>query len=153
MSTSTPDFSDPASVVQAFIHQMYCWEMLAGSLAASTEARFRGADPSTLHPEEVKASEVVRQIPPFIVAVYLTPRERAGTPSGSYSTPPAYDPQHEKVTRVIPRTKSQVVVETERTSPYMGGVREYVVKKQGEAWLIDSVTVTLGDRRMKQVLV
>jgi hypothetical protein len=56
---------------------------------------------------------------------------------------------------VIPKTKSQVIVETDRTSNYFGGVREYeyVVKKQGDAWLIDSVSATLDAKKMKLILV
>ena len=46
-----PDFSDPASVVRAFIHQMHCWEALAGSLEAAAEARF-SEDDASMHPEE-----------------------------------------------------------------------------------------------------
>jgi hypothetical protein len=153
MPTTKPDFSDPASVVQAFIHQMYCWEMLAASLADSAEARFREDDPSTMHPEELQMREPVLQIPHAIVRIYLTPRKRADTPSGSYSIPPEYNPRLEKVKRVIPKSKSQVVVETYRKALYLGGVREYVVKKQGDKWLIDSVTVTLGTQKMRNVLV
>jgi hypothetical protein len=147
------DFSDPALVVEAFIHQMHCWEAIAGSLEASAEARYRTGDDSTMHPEEMRLREALRQIPPFIVDIFLTKRDRAHTPSGSYCTPPQYNSQHEKVTRVIPKTKSQVIVETERKALYMGGVREYVLKKQGDAWLIDSVSVAIGGKKMKATLV
>ena len=64
-----PDFSDPAAVVQAFIQQMHCWEALAGSLTASAQARYRPDDGSTLHPEEARLSDLIRQIPPFIAAI------------------------------------------------------------------------------------
>jgi hypothetical protein len=147
------DFSDPASVVRGFIHQMHCWEALAGSLSASAQARYRPDDDDTLHPEEVRLSDLLRQIPPFIVAIYLTPRERAYVPSGSYSVPPEYNPRTEAVTRVVPKTKSQVIVETDRKTDYMGGLREYVVKKQEGVWLIDSVSATLAGARRKLVLV
>jgi hypothetical protein len=106
-----------------------------------------------MHPEELEIREPVLQIPHAIVRIYLTQRKRAGTPSGSYSIPPEYNPRQEKVQRVIPKSKSQVVVQTYRKALYMGGVREYVVKKQGEQWLIDSVTVTLGTQKMRNVLV
>jgi len=153
MSTTKPDFSDPASVVKAFILQMHCWEAIAGSLKASARARYCSEDSSTMHPEEVRLSELVRQIPPFIVEIFLTKRDRAYTPSGSYSFPPSYDPGTETVTRVIPKTKSQVIVETDRKTNYMGGLREYVVKKQGDVWLIDSLSVTIGTKKMKIPLV
>ena len=97
--------------------------------------------------------EVLRQIPPLIVAIYLTKRDRAYVPSGSYSIPPQYDPATEAVTRVIPKTKSQVIVETDRKAAYMGGIREYVLKKDGEAWLIDSVSATVGTAKRKLTLV
>lgn len=132
---------------------MHYWETLAGSLAESAQARFRPDDDSTLHPEEMRQSELVQQLPRFIVAMYLTRRDRAYVPSGSYSTPPEYDPRREKVTRVIPKTTSQVIVETDRKSDYMGGLREYVVKKQDGIWLIDSVSATVGAKKMKLTLV
>jgi hypothetical protein len=154
MSMANPDFTDPASVVRAFIHLMHCWEALAGSLQASAQARYRpGGGDGSMHPEEARVSDLIRQIPPFIVAIYLTQRDRAYVPSGSYSVPPQYDPSLETVTRVVSKTKSQVIVETDRHSNYMGGVREYVVKKQGDAWLIDSVSATVGTRKMKLTLV
>ena len=114
MLTTKPDFSDPASVVKAFIHQMHCWEAIAGSLRTSAQARFRPDDGSTMHPEELRLSELVRQIPPFIVDIFLTKRDRAYTSGGSYSYPPSYDTSTETVTRVVPKTKSQVIVETDR---------------------------------------
>ena len=54
---------------------------------------------------------------------------------------------------MVPKTKSQVIVETDRKTNYMGGLREYVVKKQGDVWLIDSVSVTISDKKMKIPLV
>jgi hypothetical protein len=148
-----PDFSDPASVVRAFIHQMHCWEAIAGSLSTSARARYRTDGDSTMHPEEVRLTELLRQIPPFIVAIFLTRRDRVYTPSGSYAIPPQYDTAVEAVVRVVSKTKSQVIVETDRKSPYMGGLREYVVKKQGGVWLIDSASVTISDKKMKIPLV
>jgi len=153
MEMAKPDFSDPASVVRGFIHQMHCWEALAGALRNGAAARFNPTGDSTMHPEEVRVSELLRQIPPFIVAIYLTERDRAYVPSGSYSIPPQYDPGVETVTRVIPKTKSQVIVETDRKSNYFGGLREYVVKKKGDVWLIDSVSGTIGTKKMKLTLV
>src|ERR687884_578555 len=116
MVVAKPDFSDPASVVRGFIHQMHCWEALAGFLSDSAQARFRPDDGSTLHPVEERLNKLIRQIPPFIVEVFLTGRARAYVPSGSYSTPPEYNAAREKVTRVVPKTKSMVVVETDRKS-------------------------------------
>jgi len=153
MAVAKPDFSDPASVVRAFIHQMHCWEALAGFLSDSAQARFRPDDGDTLHPVEVRLGELIRQIPPFIVAVFLTGRDRAYVPSGSYSTPPEYDAGREKVMRVVPKTKSQVVVETDHKTDYMGGLREYVLKKQSGVWLIDSVSATLLGKKRKLTLV
>jgi hypothetical protein len=97
-------------------------------------------------------SDALKPIPPFIVAAFLTGRERAYVPSGSYSVPPEYDPATESVTQVVPKTKSQVVVHTDRTSGFGGGPREYVVKRQGEAWLIDSVSLVIGGKKMKMTL-
>jgi hypothetical protein len=153
MPAAKLDFSDPASVVRGFIHQMHCWEAFAGALSAAAEARFRPNDDSTLHPEEVRVNELLKQVPPLIVATFLTAKARAVAPSCSYSTPPEYDPRVEKVTRVTPKTKTQVIVETDRKADYMGGVREYVLKKEGEAWLIDAVRATLGGKRLKLTLV
>jgi hypothetical protein len=34
----------------------------------------------------------------------------------------------------------------------MGGTREYVLKKQGDVWLIDSVAATIGTKKMKLTL-
>ena len=153
MATMKPYFSDPASVVAAFIHQMHCWEALAGSLQASAQARHRPDESAFLHPEEVRVSDLIHQIPPLIVALYLTERKRAYVPSGSYSTPPEYDPATETVTRVVPKTSSTVIVETDRTSIYMGDVREYVLKKKGGIWLIDSVSAMLGAKKTKLTLV
>lgn len=147
-----PDFSDPSSVVQAFIHQMHCWEALAGFMHVSAQARYRPDDGSTMHPEELRLDQLTRQIPTFIVEIYLTKRKRVYTPSGSYSIPPEYNVEHERVTRVIPKTKSQVIVETDRKSDYYGGTREYVVKKQGGVWLIDSVSATLDAKKFKLIL-
>jgi hypothetical protein len=153
MLTTKPDFSDPASVVKGLILQMHCWEAIAGSLRVSAQARYRPDNSSTMHPEEVRLTELVRQIPPFIVGIFLTKRDRVYTPGGSYSFPPSYDPATETVTRVVPKTKSQVIVETDRKTNYMGGLREYVVKKQGGVWLIDSLSVTISDKKMKIPLV
>jgi hypothetical protein len=146
-----PDFSDPASVVRSFIHQMHCWEAVAAALQGSAEARFNAGD-GEMHSEEERAAEVVKQIPPLIAAIYLTERDREQALSCSYSEPPQFDPGTEKVTRVIPKTKSQVIVETNRTTDYMGGLREYVLKKQGDAWLIDSVSATIGTKKRKLTL-
>src|SRR5215468_11253541 len=123
----TPDFTDPASVVKAFIHQMHCWEALAGSLQENAQVRFNPTNDSTMHPEEVRVNELIRQIPPIISDTFLTWQRRAVGPSCSYSTPPEYDPKTEKVDRGVPKTKSQVVVETNRKVDYMGGLREYVL--------------------------
>ncbi len=147
-----PDFTDPASVVESFIHQVHCWEALAGALGASAQARFNPEGDSTMHPEESRVSELLRQVPPLIVTIYLTQRKRAYVPSGSYSVPPEYDPATEAVTRVIPKTKSQVIVETFRKADYFGGPREYVVKRQGGVWLIDSVSATVGGKKRKLTL-
>jgi hypothetical protein len=140
-------------VVEGFIHQMHCWEALAGSLSASAMARYRPQGGSSMHPEEARLSDALRPIPPFLVAIYLTDRKHAYVPSGSYSVPPEYDPAMEAVVRVVPKTKSQVIVETDRKSAYMGGLREYVVKKQGGGWLIDSVSATVGGTKRKLTLV
>jgi len=147
------DFSDPASVVRAFIHQTHCWEALAGSLGANAQARYRPQDGSTLHPEEVRLDNVVRQLPQFIASTFLTKQKRAVATAGSYSVPPEYDPKTEKVVRVVPKTKTQVVVETNRKTDYMGGLREYMLKQEDGVWLIDSVTVTLGTQKRKLTLV
>jgi hypothetical protein len=152
MAAAKPDFTDPASVVRAFIHQMYCWEALAGSLDASARARYRPDDGSTMHPEEVRLSDVVRQLPQFIANIFLTRQKRAAATAGSYSVPPEYDPKTEKVVRVVPKTKSQVLVETDRKADYMGGLRQYVLKQEDGAWLIDGVTVTLGTKKHKLTL-
>lgn len=153
MGASKPDFTDPTSVVEGFIHQMHCWEALAGALSACAQARFRPGGAAELHPEEMRVSEAIRQIPPCIAAIYLTERDPAFVPSGSYSVPPEYDPATETVVRVAPKTRTQVVVETDRKAPYMGGLREYVLKKQGEVWLIDSVSATIGTKKQKVALV
>src|SRR5262245_9516711 len=116
MLMAKPDFSDPAAVVRAFIHQMHCWEALAGALRMGGEARVNPGRSSTMHPEEVRVSELLRQIPPLIAEIYLTQRSRPYVPSGSYSIPPQYDPSIETVTRVVPKTKTQVIVETDRKS-------------------------------------
>jgi hypothetical protein len=153
MTPRKPDFSDPASVVRAFIHQMHCWEAFMGFLDESAEARYRPDGDCTMHRVEVRLHKLTRQIPPFIVEIYLTKRKRVYTPSGAYRIPPQYNTTHEKVRRVVPKTKSLVIVETDRTSGYFGGIREYVVKKQGGVWLIDSVSATLGTETMKLILV
>jgi hypothetical protein len=153
MSPSSPDFSDPASVVTALIRQMHDWEALAGSLSGGAQARFRPDDGSTLHPEETRLSKLLGQIPAFIVAVYLTKRPKGYEPSVSYSIPPEYDPRTEKVKRVVPKTKSQVIVETDRKADYMGGIREYVLKSQDGLWLIDNVSTTLLGKKRKVTLV
>ena len=147
MSTAKPDFSDPASVVAAFIHQMHYWEGLAGSLSTSAQARFRPDDGSSMHPDEMPVSDLIKKIPPLIAAIYLTPRD-SGI-STSYSIPPEYDPAVEKVVRVVSKSKTQVIVETDRKAPYMGGIREYLLKKQGDVWLIDSVTAMIGTKKRK----
>ena len=54
---------------------------------------------------------------------------------------------------MIPTAASEVIVETDPKSHSMGGIRQYAVKKQGDVWLIDSVTVTLGTQKRKGVLV
>jgi hypothetical protein len=87
MTPAKPDFSDPASVVRAFIHQMHCWEALAGFLNDSAQARYRPDGDSTLHPEEVRLHALIHQIPPFIVEIYLTKRRRVYVPSGAYAIP------------------------------------------------------------------
>ncbi len=38
-----PEFSDPASVVAAFIRQMHAWESLASSLSTAAEGCFNPA--------------------------------------------------------------------------------------------------------------
>jgi hypothetical protein len=143
-----PDFSDPAAVVRAFIHQMHYWEGLAGSLRGAAQARHNPGNDSTMHPEEVRVSDLTRQIPPVIAATYLT-RRKGPAPAASYSVPPQYDPATEKVVRVVPKTKSQVVVETDRKAAYMGGLRQYALKLEDGRWLIDSITVTIGTQKMK----
>lgn len=153
MSSTKPDFSDPASVVRGFIYQMHCWEAIAGSLSASAQARFRPDNGSSLHAEEVRVSAVYRQIPPFIVSIYLTKRPKDYEPSISFSIPPEYDLQTEKVKRVVPKTKSQVIVETERKADYMGGMREYTLKKQDGIWLIDSLRAMIGTQKRKLTLI
>jgi len=80
-------------------------------------------------------------------------QRRAAATAGSYSVPPEYDPRTEKVVRVVPKTKLQVVVETDRKTDYMGGVRQYVLKQEDGVWLIDGVTVTLGTQKRKLTLV
>ena len=145
----TPDFSDPASVVRAFIHQMHYWEGLAGSLSGGAQARYNPENSSSMHPEEYRISQLTRQIPAFIANIYLTKSKRTGPKPGSYSIPPAYDPATETVVRVVPKTKSQVVVETDRKADYMGGPRLYILKKEDGLWLIDSVTVTIGTQKRK----
>lgn len=150
MSPAKPDFSDPASVVEAFIHQMHYWEGLAGSLSTSARARYRPGGGSSMHPEEVRVSSLFKQIPPFIAATYLTPQK--SETGCSYSIPPEYDPEIEKVVRVVSKSKTQVIVETDRKASFSGGIREYLLKKQGDAWLIDSVTATIGTKKMKLTL-
>jgi hypothetical protein len=152
MTAPKPDFSDPASVVRAFIHQMHCWEATAGSLSENAQVRFNPADDSTMHPEEVRVNELIRRIPPVISDTFLSRQRRAVVPAGSYSTPPEYDPKTEKVVRVVPKTKSQVIVETDRKADYMGGLRQYVLKQEDGVWLIDGVTVTLGTKKHKLTL-
>lgn len=149
----TPDFSDPASVVRAFIHQMHYWEGLAGSLRGGAEARHNAGNSSSMHPEEVRVSELLRQVPPLIAGFYLTRARRAVVPAGSYSIPPQYDPATEAVVRVVSKTKTQVVVETDRKADYMGGPRQYVLKREDDRWLIDSITVTIGTQKRKITII
>ena len=153
MAAATPDFSDPSSVVRAFVHQMHCWEALAGSLRGCAQVRFNPANDSTMDPEEVRVNQLLRLIPPVIADTFLTKQRRAVVPAGSYGTPPEYDPKTETVVRVVPKTKSQVMVETDRKADYMGGPRQYVLKQEDGIWLIDSVTVTLGGQKRKLTLV
>jgi hypothetical protein len=148
-----PDFTDPASVVRAFIHQMHCWQALAGALDANAEARYRPEGGSTLHPEETRVNKLLKLIPPIISDTFLTRQRRSVPPPCHYSIPPEYDPKTEKVVRVVPKTKSQVVVETNRKADYMGGLRQYVLKQQDGVWLIDIVTVTLGTQKRKVTLI
>lgn len=54
---------------------------------------------------------------------------------------------------MVTKTKSQVIVETDRKSNNYGGRREYVLKKKGGLWLIDSVSGTIGTKKMKLTLV
>lgn len=147
------DFTDPAAVVVAFIRAMHGWESFAGSLSAGAQGRFRLPEPSSMHPEYVRVSDALRPLPALIVTVFLTERDRAYVPSCSYSTPPEYDPTTETVTRVVPKSKSQVLVETNRNSAFGGGEREYVVKRVGDIWLIDSVSQVIGGKKRKVVLV
>ena len=145
----TPDFTDPAAVVRAFIHQMHYWEGLAGSLAAGATARYNPEKSSSMHPQEYAISQLTRQIPAFIASIYLTKAKRDVPTGSSYCIPPEYDPATESVIRVIPKTKSQVIVETDRKANYMGGLRQYALKKEDGLWLIDSVTVTIGTQKRK----
>lgn len=153
MTPETPDFNAPASVVRGFIRQMHFWEGLAGSLAASIQARYRPGGGSSLHPEETRLSTVFKQIPPFIADIYLTQLKKPRETSVSYSIPPQYDPATEKVVRVVPKTKSQVVVETDRKADFMGGPRQYLLKRQDDGWRIDSITVTLGTQKRKLTII
>ena len=73
----TADFTDPASVVLAFIRQMHCWEALAGALRENAQVRFNPADDSTMHPEEVRVNELLKLIPPIISDTFLTKQRRA----------------------------------------------------------------------------
>jgi hypothetical protein len=59
MIPAKPECSDPASLVRALIHQMHCWEALAGLLSVSAQARYRPDDGSTLHPGEIRQAPEV----------------------------------------------------------------------------------------------
>ena len=145
-------FTDPEAVVAAFIRQMHMWEMFAGTFRDVAESRFNPANESTLHPVEVRLNELFKLIPPFLVEMFLTKRPPGYQPGCSYSTPPEYDPKAEKVIRAIPKTKTQVVVETDRKSPFGDSVREYTLKLQDGNWLIDSVAEKIGDKKRKLTL-
>ncbi len=153
MSLETPNFSDPASVVEAFIRAMHGWEAFAGTLGRTATARFRPDGGSSMHPTEARLGELYKQIPPFLVEIFLTKRPVGYAPSCSYSIPPEYDPATETVTRVTPKTKTQVVVETDRKVGLASGPREYVLKLQDGMWLIDSASYTLLGKKRKFTLI
>ena len=88
MTPLKPDFSDPSSVVQAFIHQMHCWEAVAGSLSASAMARYRPDDGSTMHPEELRLRKLIWQIS-LSIAPNLSDEAKAGVHPFGFVLDPA----------------------------------------------------------------
>lgn len=125
---------------------------LRRDLSGPAEARFNPTNESTLHPTETRLNELFEQIPPFLVEMFLTKCPSGYQPGCSYSTPPEYNPKSEKVVRVIPKTKTQTIVETDRKSDFGDSVREYTLKLQDGMWLIDSVAEKTGDKKRKVTL-
>ena len=124
LSIADCDYTNPESVVMAFIRTMNSWEKHADYLS-------RAGDP-TYHAAVLETQGVV-------FSRFCTPRERKQGRIGSYRRPPQYDPDKEQLLEVTPARGRRVHVETNRDSVLGGGRYRYVLHKNGGRWLIDSV--------------
>lgn len=117
------DFSAPEMVLRGFILAMHDWELAAPELFKEYA---RGS--TTARPKLLAGMQAVFDI-------FCTPSDRSRGRSGSFSTPPEYDPGESLV--AIDRINSR---RAELTTRAKDGQTEYlyVLLKKQDRWLVDS---------------
>lgn len=125
---------EPEQVVQAFIRAMNAWEREAARISEPFSSG--GGVSATSHTAaqtriDASLDEVFRS------CCTERARTRPYRRHASYQIPPEYDPRLEKVVR-RDIDGHRALVETLRDAP-LGGGRQYVLHRHGEAWRIDSV--------------
>ena len=128
---------DPESVVDAFIRAMNPWETYANRVS-----RDRGVD---AWPEILRSQAVV-------FYAFCTRKDRKHGRNGSFQRPPEYDHDQEKIAAVEPVSEKRAHVETVRESLLAEGRYRYVLLRQKERWLIDSVQFFDGNGWQRSIL-
>ena len=118
----------PESTVTEFIRAMHEWEVNADDASR----RARGSPQAASYLDEVSAAC------DRVFAEFCTARERPHRRQASFSRPPEYNPQTERiVASSVDGAKAQV--DTHREAVLGAGLYRYLLRCQHGKWLIDRV--------------
>jgi hypothetical protein len=111
------------AVLQAFFREMNSWERDCWS---------RRKDPDIDGRNKRHLASMQE-----IFVRYCTPKERKYGRLGSYSNPPEYDPQAEKILEQALESSRRAVITTQQTTGFCHKCR-YVLLRRGNQWLVDN---------------
>lgn len=137
------DYSDPESVVISFITEMNKWETEAYKAGRACRDT---ADPSSYLPEVAARLKVIFER-------HVVPRERPYGRGGTYSRPPEYNPETERVLGSVLERRHRACVTMERPPPGLyAGRLHYILIRKSDKWLIDNLKREYGGKTTQQIL-
>ena len=126
MDSKQIDFSNPETVLRAFMTEMNCWEIEAWKL----HNRLKDSEPGSLWVQTESSWQPIFE-------KLCTSKKRVYGEHRSFSKPPTYDPKSEEILDMSCEKPNRTVIKTERKQAWQQHFY-YVLLKKNNKWLIDN---------------